>query len=97
MRSHIDPAPCVDGAKCPLSRGRRMAFRSTLDCPTCALAHMDREADDAFARLRVMSTLGEAGGRGAEVRRRLAVTADELGDVVRSAERARRAMGRARP
>jgi hypothetical protein len=35
---------------------------------------------------------GDAQARGAEVRRRLAITADELGDVTGSVERARRAL-----
>jgi hypothetical protein len=89
----IDLAPCMAGTKCPLRGPRRKTYRTLADCPACALAHMDAEAADAAARLDVMGELtGDAEARGAEVRRRLAITADELADMAGSVERARRAL-----
>jgi hypothetical protein len=88
-----DLAPCMTGSKCPLRGARRKTYRTVADCPGCALAHMDAEAADAEARLSAMGSLtGDSQSRGAEVRRRLTVTADELADMTGSVERARRAL-----
>ena len=92
MTSRIGLAPCASGARCPLASGRGRAYRTTLDCPACALAHMDAEGSLAHARLEAMGPLDHAGGRGGEVSRRLTLTAAELRVVVQSADRARCAL-----
>ncbi len=86
-------APCMSSSRCPLAHVERKTYRIAADCPACALDHMDAEAADAAAKLSVMGGLsGDAPARGAEVRRRLAVTEGELQDVAQSVVRARTAL-----